>query len=251
MKKSVLIFTWGLLLSTLSMAGPIKIVVYGAGGIVYTGEKSLLCPNPSDCKCSDVTMDAAKIAEYEEGRIDEIPATLSMGNLKAEIRIHSFEEFEYDHKTVTVFESPEYIGYKEYGLGKASGISFSWTSPVNLMPYEEPNDIPVEMDYIKVNFSGQGGIQKTGDKVVVCPQKNDRLCATIEGDLWDIFNLWWDSWKPADSGNGTVTLTTYEAEKPSHQFKALVVGVDKDSQIRKTEKGYETAGSTYEFKLVE
>lgn len=251
MKKSVLIFTLGLLLSTLSIAGPIKIVVYGSGGIVHTGDKDLLCPNPSDCKCSDVTMDLAKIAAFEEGGIDEIPATLTMGNLKAEIRIHSFEEFEYDHKTVTVFESPEYIGYKEYGLGKARGISFSWDGPVNLMPYEEPNDIPVEMDYIKINFSGQGGIQKTGDKVVICPQKVDKLCATVEGDWWDLFSYWWDSLKLAEGNNGTVTLTTYEAEQPAHQFKALIVGVDKDSQIRKTENGYETDGSTYELKLVE
>ncbi len=38
---------------------------------------------------------------------------------------------------------------------------------------------------MKIRYRGSGGIEASGDKYKICPNKADEICAEIEGSLWD------------------------------------------------------------------
>jgi hypothetical protein len=251
MKKSILIFTLGLLLCTLSMAGPIKVTLYGKGGIIYTEGQSKVCPEQSECVCSQLTIDLSKLTQFEDGTIDALPATITFGKTTANILVNKMEHFEYDHRTVVMYESPDLNAYKEWGLGKASGVSFTWVDPVQLVPYEEEETNSEELDYIQITIKGQGGIVREAGENVVCPQKNDKVCARVEGSFWDLLCYWWSSKPVSETDQNGVTITTYEDGIASHSFKAKVSNVDLNSPIEKDDFGYNSGASTYKFKFIE
>jgi hypothetical protein len=119
------------------------------------------------------------------------------------------------------------------------------------MPYVEEGENPTELDYIQITIRGQGGIVREGGSNVVCPQKNDRVCAKVDGSWWDLL-CYWVSGKPvSEADQDGVTITTYDNGVANHSFKAIVSEVDLNSPIEKGDTGFNSGATTYKFKLVE
>jgi hypothetical protein len=249
MKNSFLMLVLCLLFSGSTFAiGEINITLYGKGGIVHTETVDKICPEPSDVVCTKMTICARDISAFEDGLIDAIPAVLDLGTTKAKILVKSMDQFEYSNNTVVVYESPELNAYKEWALGTASGVSFTWAEPVQLMPYREITNSDKDIQVIKIDIHGSGGVVRVDGKDKICPNKADQICATVEGDLWDLICLWWDSFKP---NSEPVTVTTFENGAPAHSLKAVITGIEEGSKLEKNEGAYQTSGSTYQFKFVE
>lgn len=241
----------GLLMATVSFAGPIKITLYGKGGIIHTDTKDKICPDPSDCVCTEMTIFAKDLADYEGGLIDALPATLMIGKTPAKVLVHSMDQIEVDNRTVVLYESPELTAFKEWGVGKASGVTVSFTEPVQLMGYAEAEaESDAETGYIKIEMKGSGGIHRGEKGTVICPLKSQKLCAIVEGTWWDVAWQWIAGNKPVGTV-GNVGITTYSDGVPEYSFKGVVKGVTEGSVIQKGETGYQIDGSAFHFSLVE
>jgi hypothetical protein len=243
-------------------AAPIKVTIFGSGGIIHTGTVDKICPNGGDAVCAIIEMARDSYDQYQNGNISVLPATLYMGDLRAAVDVVGITNLNVEINEWVVFETPELNGIKVSGQGTASDLAVKFLEPVNLVPADNntphagsDNSNPVEdPQFIKINIHGSGGASVSSNgKPKLCPNRDRAVCATVEGNVFDLIAY---ALRPANGNNDNnnsnntlpVNIKVYDQLGNYYSTEAYLVGINPDFPIT-WDNGFHADGEAFEIKF--
>lgn len=247
---------WVCLVSTL-VAAPVKITIFGKGGLVNESNGSVssnrVCPLGGTEVCAVITMESREsFQDFEEGVTDHVNAKLTINDFVADIQVTGIEKIELHNTRILVYDSPELDAFKEINVGRATGVTFNWVNPVNLMPYTESvAEVPAEIQPIKIVIKGSGGVVMQDNKnPKICPISGKTVCAVVQGSLWDLLSLWMTA-DPGREVPGKVKISVFEAGRPVFSTTGIIEGLTDGAHIMKTDEGLTSRSNPYKLKFIE